>query len=88
MQAYGITSLVATVPSFQHIHSSSYTVPVSICVLDRDMVTETWLVSNFLYTTISSDSKNETLPFNNNISSQTKGNKSLSIEYYKLKKSD
>jgi hypothetical protein len=49
MQAQGITSLVATVPSFHQTHSPSANVPVSICFLDKDMVTETWLVADFVY---------------------------------------
>lgn len=61
MQAQGITSLVATVPPFQQIQqqqtssasqgSRVATVPLSICFLNRDHVaTETWLVSDFVYT--------------------------------------
>jgi hypothetical protein len=49
MQAQGITSLVATVPSFHQTHSPNANVPVSICFLDKDMVTETWLVADFIY---------------------------------------
>ncbi|KAI8374384.1 uncharacterized protein BYT42DRAFT_615554 [Radiomyces spectabilis] len=49
MQAQGITSLVATVPPFQQTHSASPAVPISICFLDKDMVTETWLVAEFMY---------------------------------------
>ncbi|GAN06842.1 ubiquitin-conjugating enzyme [Mucor ambiguus] len=49
LQAQGITSLVATVPSFQQTHSSTPNVPISICFLDKDMVTETWTVADFNY---------------------------------------
>ncbi|KAI8878754.1 hypothetical protein K501DRAFT_195157, partial [Backusella circina FSU 941] len=49
MQAQGITSLVATVPAFQQTHSPTTNVPVSICFLNKDMVTETWLVADFVY---------------------------------------
>lgn len=49
MQAQGITSLVATVPSLELTHATGNSVPVSICFLDKDMVTETWLVANFTY---------------------------------------
>ncbi|KAK4514764.1 Glycine--tRNA ligase 1, mitochondrial [Mucor velutinosus] len=49
LQSQGITSLVATVPSFQQTHSSAPNVPVSICFLDKDMVTETWTVADFNY---------------------------------------
>jgi hypothetical protein len=49
MQAQGITSLVATVPPFQHTHSTSANIPISICMLDKDSVTETWPVAEFLY---------------------------------------
>ncbi|KAI8988018.1 hypothetical protein BDF20DRAFT_910565 [Mycotypha africana] len=49
LQAQGITSLVATVPSFQQTHSPSPNVPISICFLDKDMVTETWIVADFVY---------------------------------------
>ncbi|KAI8970006.1 hypothetical protein BDF20DRAFT_838414 [Mycotypha africana] len=49
MQAQGITSLAATVPPFQHTHSTSVNVPISICMLDGDTVTETWPVAQFIY---------------------------------------
>lgn len=49
LQAQDITSLVATVPSFQQTHSSTPNVPISICFLDKDMVTETWIVADFNY---------------------------------------
>ncbi|KAI8881865.1 hypothetical protein K501DRAFT_252452 [Backusella circina FSU 941] len=50
MQAQGITSLVATVPPFQHTHSSvPNNVPISICMLDKDSVTETYPVAEFSY---------------------------------------
>ncbi|CAO0790595.1 unnamed protein product [Mucor circinelloides] len=49
MQAQGITSLVAAVPPFQHTHSTTANVPISICMLDRDSVTETWPVAEFVY---------------------------------------
>ncbi|KAL7315781.1 hypothetical protein PS15m_004956 [Mucor circinelloides] len=57
LQAQGITSLVATVPSFQQTHSSTPNVPISICFLDKDMVTETWTVADFNYTALN-DEKN------------------------------
>lgn len=50
LQAQDITSLVATVPSFQQTHSSTSNIPISICFLDKDMVTETWFVADFNYT--------------------------------------
>jgi uncharacterized protein YraI len=50
LQAQDITSLVATVPSFQQTHSSTSNIPISICFLDKDMVTETWIVADFNYT--------------------------------------
>ncbi|KAK4521359.1 phospholipid transporting ATPase [Mucor velutinosus] len=49
MQAQGITSLVAAVPPFQHTHSTTANVPISICMLDKDSVTETWPVAEFVY---------------------------------------
>lgn len=49
MQAQGITSLVAAVPPFQHTHSTTANVPISICMLDKDSVTETWPVAEFTY---------------------------------------
>lgn len=49
LQAQGITSLVATVPSFQQTHSTTSTVPISVCYFDKDMVTETWMVAEFTY---------------------------------------
>ncbi|KAI9478794.1 MAG: hypothetical protein EXX96DRAFT_572321 [Benjaminiella poitrasii] len=49
LQAQGITSLVATVPAFQQTHSATPNVPISICFLDKDMVTETWMVADFTY---------------------------------------
>lgn len=50
MQAQGITSLVATVPPFQHTHSTTPdNVPISICMLDKDSVTETYPVAEFSY---------------------------------------
>jgi hypothetical protein len=49
MQAQGITSLVATVPPFQHTHSTTSNVPISICILDKDSVTETYPVAEFSY---------------------------------------
>ncbi|GAN03528.1 developmental regulator medusa [Mucor ambiguus] len=49
MQAQGITSLVAAVPPFQHTHSNTANVPISICMLDKDSVTETWPVAEFIY---------------------------------------
>lgn len=52
LQAQSITSLVATVPSFQQTQSSTPNVPVSICFLDKDMVTETWTVADFNYTAL------------------------------------
>jgi len=52
LQAQDITTLVATVPSFQQTHSSTPNVPVSICFLDKDMVTETWTVADFSYTAL------------------------------------
>ncbi|KAL9539970.1 hypothetical protein MBANPS3_009962 [Mucor bainieri] len=52
LQAQGIASLVATVPSFQQTHSSTPNVPISICFLDKDMVTETWTVADFNYTAL------------------------------------
>lgn len=49
MQAQGITSLVAAVPPFQHTHSTTANVPISICMLDKDSVTDTWPVAEFVY---------------------------------------
>lgn len=49
LQAQGITSLVATVPSFQQTHSSTPNVPISVCFFDKDMVTETWMVAEFTF---------------------------------------
>jgi hypothetical protein len=49
MQAQGITSLVAAVPPFQHTHSTTANVPISVCMLDKDSVTETWPVAEFIY---------------------------------------
>ena len=49
MQAQGITSLVAAVPPFQQTHSTTANVPISICILDKDSVTETWPVAEFTY---------------------------------------
>ncbi|CEP11417.1 hypothetical protein [Parasitella parasitica] len=49
MQSQGITSLVAAVPPFQHTHSTTANVPISICMLDKDSVTETWPVAEFVY---------------------------------------
>ncbi|KAF1802543.1 hypothetical protein FB192DRAFT_1280573 [Mucor lusitanicus] len=57
LQAQGITSLVATVPSFQQTHSSTPNVPISICFLDKDMVTETWTVADFNYTALNGGDK-------------------------------
>jgi hypothetical protein len=63
MQAQGITSLVATVPPFQQTHSSTSNVPISICFLDNDMVTETWVVSDFSYNKTDKDEKKLFTPF-------------------------
>ncbi|GAA5809261.1 hypothetical protein MFLAVUS_002666 [Mucor flavus] len=49
MQAQGITSLVAAVPPFHQTHSTTANVPISICILDKDSVTETWPVAEFAY---------------------------------------
>jgi hypothetical protein len=49
MQAQGITSLVAAVPPFQRIHSAAANVPLSICMVDKDSVTATWPVAEFVY---------------------------------------
>ncbi|KAI8647128.1 hypothetical protein BD408DRAFT_358767 [Parasitella parasitica] len=49
MQAQGITSLVAAVPPFQHTHATTANVPISICMLDKDSITETWPVAEFVY---------------------------------------
>lgn len=49
MQAQGITSLVAAVPPFQQTHSATTNVPISVCMLDKDSVTETWPVAEFVY---------------------------------------
>ncbi|KAI8884765.1 hypothetical protein K501DRAFT_247276 [Backusella circina FSU 941] len=49
MQSQGITSLVASVPPFQHTHSATSNVPISICILDKDSVTETYPVAEFTY---------------------------------------
>ncbi|KAI8087387.1 hypothetical protein BDF21DRAFT_379329 [Thamnidium elegans] len=82
MQAQGITSLVAAVPPFQQTHSATANVPISICILDKDSVTETWPVAEFAYefetedstttptlTSASTNSSSEPLPIdypNNN----------------------
>ncbi|KAI8644201.1 hypothetical protein BD408DRAFT_384012 [Parasitella parasitica] len=47
LQAHDITSLVATVPPFQQTHHSTPNVPISICFLDANMVTKTWIVADF-----------------------------------------
>lgn len=44
-----VTSLVASVPPFRHICSSTLTVPVYICFFNEEIVTSTWLVANFKY---------------------------------------
>lgn len=49
MQAQGITSLVASVPPFQHINATSSNVPISVCVVDKDSVIETWPIAEFTY---------------------------------------
>lgn len=51
MQMRNITTLVAVVPPFQHTRSLTSLVPVSICFLEKDIVTETTFVADFLYTT-------------------------------------
>lgn len=49
MHSQGITSLVAAVPPFQQTHSATANVPISVCMLDKDSVTETWPVAEFIY---------------------------------------
>jgi hypothetical protein len=50
MRGQQVTTLVAHVPPFQQTHSTtSFVVPISICFLDKDMVTETWQVAKFEY---------------------------------------
>lgn len=49
MRGQEITSLVASVPPFKHIRSSTSSVPVTICFLDEDVVTATQFVANFKY---------------------------------------
>lgn len=49
MYSQGITSLVAAVPPFEQTHSTTTIVPISVCMLDKDSVTETWPVAEFIY---------------------------------------
>ncbi|RCH79111.1 hypothetical protein CU098_002457, partial [Rhizopus stolonifer] len=49
MQAQGITSLIATVPPFQHTRSTSAYVPVSICIFEGDAASATWPIADFFY---------------------------------------
>lgn len=49
MYSQGITSLVSTVPPFEQTLSSNRMVPISVCMLDKDSVTETWPVAEFIY---------------------------------------
>ncbi|KAI7880806.1 uncharacterized protein EV154DRAFT_485869 [Mucor mucedo] len=49
MYSQGITSLVATVPPFEQTLSATTMVPISVCMLDKDSVTETWPVAEFIY---------------------------------------
>lgn len=49
MQAQGITSLVASVPPFESINSTSPSVPISVVIIDQDSVIETWPVAEFCY---------------------------------------
>ncbi|CAO3614263.1 unnamed protein product [Mucor hiemalis] len=62
MQAQGITSLVAAVPPFQQTHSTTANVPISICILDKDSVTETWPVAEFIYEFDNKDATANTTP--------------------------
>lgn len=55
MQAQGITSLVATVPPFQHTNAASTSVPISVCIIDKDSVIETWPITEFTYEFDSTD---------------------------------
>jgi hypothetical protein len=47
--AQGITSLVASVPPFQHTNASTTNVPISVCIIDKDAVIETWPITEFTY---------------------------------------
>ncbi|KAI8352154.1 hypothetical protein EDC96DRAFT_518244 [Choanephora cucurbitarum] len=49
LQSQNITSLVATVPPFQHTQSTSAQVPISICMINGDAVTATWTIADFVY---------------------------------------
>lgn len=45
-----VTTLIAHVPPFQHTHSPTISsVPISICFLDKDMVTDTFHIARFEY---------------------------------------
>ncbi|KAF7727582.1 hypothetical protein EC973_007343 [Apophysomyces ossiformis] len=50
MRAPGIISLGATVPPFQQINANTPVIPISVCLFDKDTVTETWPVAEFTYT--------------------------------------
>ncbi|KAI9299455.1 hypothetical protein BJ944DRAFT_274221, partial [Cunninghamella echinulata] len=49
LQSQGMTSLVATVPSFEMTLSTSSVVPISICFLEKDMIQDTIFIANFTY---------------------------------------
>lgn len=80
MQAQGITSLVAAVPPFQQTHSSTANVPISICMLDKDSVTETWPVAEFVYEFENKESTANTTP-TLTAASTNSSNDTSSIQY-------
>ncbi|KAI9359153.1 hypothetical protein BD770DRAFT_386700 [Pilaira anomala] len=74
MQGQGIISLVAVVPPFQQTRSATSIVPISICILDRDSVTETWPVAEFTY-------ESETEGSNTTSTLTSTSNEPLDVDY-------
>lgn len=87
MQAQGITSLVAAVPPFQQTHSTTANVPISICMLDKDSVTETWPVAEFIYEFDNKDATANTTPTLTTASTSS-SNEASTLEYSTEKRND
>lgn len=78
MQGQGIISLVAVVPPFQQTRSTTSIVPISICILDKDSITETWPVAEFTY---ESETEGSTTTSTLTSTSTSSSNEPLNVNY-------